>query len=304
MKQVLIVFNPNAGRKQSTVYKKAVVDFILKNHCQFRTISVCDLNLIDFSNFDTVIVIGGDGTVNRVVKECINTDINIGIIPSGTANLLAEKLNIKNNLKTSLEIIKNSNTEKIDVLKINDLYSILRIGFGYDSNIICKTPQSLKNKLGYFAYLLSGIFFALHLKLKNYKISIDDSCYEFSASCFIVANTANMYKNIVTLSKTSNLCDGIFEVFILKTANPLIFLYEFIKIILNYKQNNNNVLYLQGSKIIIKNTSITCHTDGEKIEIKDDITVEVLKSAVNIFTYNKSIVQKNNSVFEANKLRY
>jgi diacylglycerol kinase family enzyme len=43
-------------------------------------------------HFDTVIAVGGDGTVNEVARGLINSDTAMGIIPCGSGNGLASHL--------------------------------------------------------------------------------------------------------------------------------------------------------------------------------------------------------------------
>lgn len=283
MKNVLVINNPNAGRKKAVKYKKLVIKFLLRKNCFFKTIEIDKLTSTDFENFDTILTIGGDGTVNKVIPYIVNTEKVLGIIPCGTANLLASKLNISTNPKKALEIINKSNIKDIDVLKVQDKYSILRLGFGYDSDIICKTPQSLKNKFGYFAYFLAGILFALRLKQKSYTIFFNDKKLSILATCIIVANAGNMYRNLVSIYNNCNLQDGKFEVFILKVKNPITFFIEFLGIIFNYKNSNSKAMYFQTNELLIKNEFSTGHIDGEKQKFKDDIKINIVPKSVKIF---------------------
>lgn len=283
MKNVLVINNPNAGRKKAVKYKKLVIQFLLRKNCSFKTIEISKLTSTDFEDFDTVFAIGGDGTVNKVIPYIVNTDKVLGIIPCGTANLLAAKLNIPTNPKKALEIINHSVIKNVDVLKVQDKYSVLRLGLGYDSDIICKTPQSLKNKFGYFAYFLAGILFALRLKQKSYTIFFNDKKLSILATCIIVANAGNMYRNLVSISNNCNLQDGKFEVFILKVKNPITFFIEFLGIIFNYKNSNSKAMYFQTNKLLIKNEFSTGHIDGEKQKFKDDIKVNIVPKSVKVF---------------------
>lgn len=283
MKNVLVINNPNAGRKKAVKYKKLVIKFLLRKNCFFKTIEIDKLTSTDFENFDTILTIGGDGTVNKVIPYIVNTEKVLGIIPCGTANLLAAKLNISTNLKKALEIIDKLNIKDIDILKVQDKYSILRLGFGYDSDIICKTPQSLKNKFGYFAYFLAGILFALRLKQKSYTIFFNDKKLSILATCIIVANAGNMYRNLVSISNNCNLQDGKFEVFILKVKNPITFFIEFLGIIFNYKNSNSKAMYFQTNELLIKNEFSTGHIDGEKQKFKDDIKINIVPKSVKVF---------------------
>lgn len=283
MKNVLVINNPNAGRKKAAKYKKLVIQFLLRKNCSFKTIEISKLTSTDFEEFDTVFAIGGDGTVNKVIPYIVNTDKVLGIIPCGTANLLAAKLNIPTNPKKALEIINHSVIKNVDVLKVQDKYSVLRLGLGYDSDIICKTPQSLKNKFGYFAYFLAGILFALRLKQKSYTIFFNDKKLSILATCIIVANAGNMYRNWVSISNNCNLQDGKFEVFILKVKNPITFFIEFLGIIFNYKNSNSKAMYFQTNELLIKKEFSTGHIDGEKQKFKDDIKINIVPKSVKVF---------------------
>ena len=157
MNKVLVVFNYNAGRKQAVIHKKMIHDFLFKRGYKFKFVSIDEFMSNDFDEFDTIIAVGGDGTVNKVAQMVAFTDKTLAIIPTGTANLLAAKLGIPTNLRKNLKILSKENIKKIDALKINDEQCVLRCGFGYDSDIICKTPQSLKNRFGYLAYFIAGV---------------------------------------------------------------------------------------------------------------------------------------------------
>lgn len=283
MKCVLIVTNFNAGRKRAVKYKKKIIDFVLKYTKSFKLIQIDELQNIEFSQYDTVLVLGGDGTVNKVIPYIINTDIVLGIIPCGTANLLAAKLGLSYNLNKTLQIISNGKVSKVDVLSVNEKLSVLRCGFGFDSDIICKTPQSLKNKFGYFAYFIAGIIFTLRLKSKEYKINIDGKQMCIKASCLIFANAANMYRNLISVANNSMLDDGLIDVFILKTTNPIIFFFELLGNIFNYRKSGKRAEYLQAKNIQLQTSWQTGHIDGEKNTFKDNVNIKLIKSSVNLF---------------------
>lgn len=284
MNSFLVVNNFNAGRKQAVKYKKRLLDFFIKNKKTYKFIDIDSLTKINISEFDSIIAVGGDGTVNKIVPYIINTDKILGIIPCGTANLLAAKLGIPENIDDALDVISMGSVKSIDAVKINDKFSILRAGFGYDSDIICKTPQSLKNKFGYFSYFIAGVLFALRLKQQKYQISFDDKKLSVLATCIIIANAGNMYKNIVSVSTNCYLDDGLIDVFILKVKNPIMFFFEFLQIILNKKSSNSKAMYFQCSNLSIKNDFCTCHIDGEKQKIRDNIDFNIIPKAIKIFS--------------------
>lgn len=282
MKKVLVVSNYRAGRKTAVLNKKTLRKFLYKNSEDFNIVDICDVDNIDTSDYDTIIAMGGDGTINKVLPLVINTNKTLGIIPCGTANLLGAKLGIPTNVKRALKILEKENTKKIDVISINNKPCILRFGLGYDSDIIGKTPQSLKNKFGYFSYFIAGILFALRLMPQKYHITYDNNEIDVKASCIIVANAANMYQNIVSVGNRCKLDDGLMDVFILKTKNPIVFFIEFLNIIFKHRVNNPRAMYFKTSNLKINNKWTMGHIDGEKGKFRGNFEFKIIPSAVNV----------------------
>lgn len=283
MRNALVVFNYNAGRKQAVIYKKIIHRFLLRRCGKFKFVSIDEFEQTDLEEYDTVFAVGGDGTVNKVAKFIAGTNKTLAIIPSGTANLLAAKLGIGTNLRKTLKIIDNNNIINIDALNINGIPSFLRLGIGYDSDIICKTPQSLKNKFGYFAYFIAGIIFALRLNPKTYEMLTESKRIKTKATCIIVANAPNMYQNYISVGQSSQINDGYFDIFILKARNPITFFYEFLRIIFGVKKNNKRAYYLRAKKLRIKNNWVACHIDGEKTKLKDDVIINIVPEILKVY---------------------
>lgn len=284
MKNTLVVFNYNAGRRKAVLCKKQLQKFLLTKTNKFKFVSIEEFDDVDIENYEIIVAVGGDGTVNKIAKCVAGTDKIMAIIPVGTANLLAAKLGFTPDIKKTLNFLNKKNIKTIDMIEINNNPCILRLGIGYDSDIICKTPQSLKNKFGYFAYFIAGIIFATRLRLKNYEICYDDKQLTVDATCIIVANAGNMYHNTVSLSDNSKLDDGLFEVFILKAKNPITFFYEFLRILFGFRKSNSRADYFSVSNLKIKNNWCACHIDGEKSRLKDDIEIKIRKNAINVFS--------------------
>lgn len=285
MKKILVVENINAGKKNAVSADKIIEEFYLGKDVELNIVGIEDVSEDNVKNSDVIITVGGDGTVNKVVPFAMKFDKPIGVIPCGTANLLSAKLKIPTDFKKALQVIENGQKLKIDVLKVNDNYSVVRTGFGYDADIICKTPQSLKNKFGYFSYFVAGVLFALRLKQQVYHLTYDnDKKLSVLATCLIIANAGNMYKNVVSISKNCRLDDGKFDVFILKVKNPILFFIEFLQIIFDKKSSNSKAMYFQTKNISIKNDYCVCHIDGEKQKIRDNIKIETIPCAVYVFS--------------------
>lgn len=297
MNNVLVVSNLSAGRKRAIKYRRKIQTLLLKKHTRFQFITIDELQDVDMENFDTILVVGGDGTVNKLLPYLVNTNKILGIIPTGTANLLAANLGI-NSASKALEVVDRENSTKIDVMTINNKLSVLRCGLGYDADIIGKTPQSLKNKFGYFAYFIAGIIFALRLKKKEYSVIIDNKERTIKASCIIVANAGNMYQNLFSIAKNSKLDDGLFDIFILKIQNPILFFIEFLRILLNIKSSSKIAEYIKAKDFKIKNNYCLAHIDGEKIKFMKDLDFTNRSYSINIYCKEDICLEKIETLTE------
>ena len=283
MKNVIVVANFNAGRKRAVRYKKRIMSFLFKHAENFRFTTVEDLPSQNFDNVDTIMVVGGDGTLNTVLPYAMGR--TIALIPSGTANLFASKLGISENLNNALMNLQAGNIKEFDLIEVNGQPCVLRCGFGYDANIICHTPQSIKNKFGYFAYFVAGILYGFRLKKRAYTLTLNGETGQVGASCIIVANSANMFKNLVNVGN-SDLSDGMFEVFILKVQKPILFFIEFLKIIFGIKMNTAYANFFQTNRLEIKSSYLNYHVDGEGRKSSESLVVTISPQKIKIYVPN------------------
>lgn len=82
-----------------------------------------------------VITAGGDGTVNEVARELINSNTVLGILPYGSGNGLARELGIPLDSEKAIQIILNAHTRTIDYGVANDHIFFCTCGFGFDAFI-------------------------------------------------------------------------------------------------------------------------------------------------------------------------
>lgn len=104
---------------------------------------------------DTVIAVGGDGTV-RAVAECLaGTDTTLGVVPLGTGNLLAGNLGVPEGLDAVAASLSSA-TRTLDVGVVNDERFTVMAGMGFDACMIRDANPEVKRKLGTVAYVISG----------------------------------------------------------------------------------------------------------------------------------------------------
>jgi diacylglycerol kinase (ATP) len=106
---------------------------------------------------DLVLVWGGDGMVQRCIDVLAGSDLVVGILPAGTANLLASNLGIPIDLPSALTIALHGGRRRIDLGKLNGEHFAVMAGAGFDGGMIRDADGSLKARLGRLAYVWTGM---------------------------------------------------------------------------------------------------------------------------------------------------
>ncbi|MFW6248872.1 MAG: diacylglycerol/lipid kinase family protein, partial [Bacteroidota bacterium] len=124
-RHILLIVNPKAGvqrdkNKLVELIEEEFSGYTIKTH---QTTAENDEqqieHLIEELKPEMVIIVGGDGTINRVSAPILENQTPLGIMPLGSANGLANCLKIYKTEDTIVNIRKN-NIIKIDVLDINN----------------------------------------------------------------------------------------------------------------------------------------------------------------------------------------
>ncbi|GLK16851.1 diacylglycerol/lipid kinase family protein [Herbiconiux flava] len=111
---------------------------------------------------DVVCAMGGDGTVRAVAAVLRGTSVPYGLLPSGTGNLLARNLGIPlTSLEDAVEIALLGQDRAIDVGLATfddgeERVFVVMGGVGLDAEIMDKTDDELKKKVGWGAYVAAG----------------------------------------------------------------------------------------------------------------------------------------------------
>ena len=260
----LLVFNRRAGKGSSIHKKELILKYLEKNNCKYRIITTSELALEEnLEVYDSVVAVGGDGTIMKVIPFLANTKIKLGIIPCGTANLFASRLNIPMNIQKAVDILVSGTSTSVDIGKAGDEYFALRVGAGYDAEVVKGTKRLWKRRLGYLAYVVQGMINSFKVSNRHYKVTIDNKPYNINANSIIVANSGNMFRNFFSIAPFSSLHDGKLDVFIMKTKNFWDFLTVFLRVLTGRVHFSSKVMFSQAKSIKIESLCRDIHIDGE-----------------------------------------
>ena len=184
-RRLAVILNPikveDVGQFRATVAAMAKESGWSEPTWQYTTIEDPGSGMADqaaVSGADLVMVCGGDGTVREVCAELAGTGIPVGIIPAGTGNLLARNLGIPLYLRSAIDVALNGQDRAIDLVKvggdgIEDTHFMVMAGMGFDAAIMEGVNDDIKKKIGWIAYVVSGLK-SLMFPAVKVEIPIDD----------------------------------------------------------------------------------------------------------------------------------
>jgi YegS/Rv2252/BmrU family lipid kinase len=113
-------------------------------------------------NSKLVVAAGGDGTINAVASQLIDTDKLLGVLPLGTLNHFAKDLNIPQDLEAAARTVLDGRVIKVDVGEVNGRYFLNNSSLGIYPRIVAEREQQQKRGRGKWLAFLSAAFSMLH----------------------------------------------------------------------------------------------------------------------------------------------
>jgi YegS/Rv2252/BmrU family lipid kinase len=207
-RRLLVVYNPTAGRRRRRLFSR-VLDQLKIFGCEIslhETRGPGDAESfvqgIDAGLYDAVVAAGGDGTIREVVNGLAGRAIPLGIVPLGTANVLANEIGLSFNASALSQAIARGAPASVYTGEANGHLFLMMAGIGFDARVVEGTPIGLKHAMGKAAYVISTLAALVRHRPCSYVVEIDGVAHAAAAVViakghyyggrFIIANAAQL----------------------------------------------------------------------------------------------------------------
>jgi diacylglycerol kinase (ATP) len=224
-------------------------------------------------NFDVIVAVGGDGTINEVGAKVMLQHKILGIIPYGSGNGLARFLKIPMKVRKAIEVINHFRVRKIDTAVFNEKVYFNMAGMGFDAHI--SSIFAGNKKRGFSEYLKTGLREMVNYKPEIYRIVVDGKSYTRRAFVVSVANSSQ-YGNNAHISPLASVSDGLLDVCIIKTF-PLYKIPVLAYYMLSAKTHQTEMVeIITGKHIqIFRSHEAAIHIDGEPFMMDKEINISI-----------------------------
>ncbi len=261
MKQLLFIYNPNAGRQKVRGSLADILDAFAEEGC--RTTACPTQSAGDASRlaaeladqYDLVVCCGGDGTLNETVTGLMTLPAisrpPLGYIPAGSTNDFARNLSLPRSMREMAKVAVNGVPRPCDLGVCNGRYFVYVAAFGLFTDVSYATPQASKNALGHLAYVLEAAGRLASVKSYHVKVETPRRTEEGEFIYGMVGNTVSVGGVLTFPSGQVYLDDGRFEVLLVRTPKTAVDLQNTIMSLMtqNLDPGNGSVVAFPASDV-------------------------------------------------------
>src|ERR671917_481501 len=161
----VIIGNPNSGSAGDEGYLERYAKILRSGGLEVEVLNTerpdHATELAASAGDRLVVAAGGDGTINEVING-LHKDATLGILPLGTANVLARELGLPLDVEDALERILSGTAFRMDVGVATDEVGTERrfacmAGIGFDANVVREVTPRFKRYLRSLAFPLVAL---------------------------------------------------------------------------------------------------------------------------------------------------
>lgn len=172
-----------------------------------------------------IIAVGGDGTVSGVAEAVAGTDAVMGIVPTGTANMVARELGLPLSIASSTRVIRErARIVRMDAMASGDRSFIYQVVVGMGADVNRHVSKSEKQLLGRSSYLVAMLRALNELRPLRVRCRIDGRKAEMWVNQLIVANAGILGIEPLRLGPGIRPDDGKVEVVVMQGRGRLDYL--------------------------------------------------------------------------------
>ena len=229
---------------------------------------------------DLVVAVGGDGTLNEVVRGVLGSDIRVGLIPSGSGNGFARHWKVSFDPEISCRGLLSPQIVAGDVGKANDHIFLVTFGCGLDAVLSDRYARSRVR--GMPSYFYHGIRSFFSYRSEETSVTIDgQEIYHGKPLLLTVANTTG-YGGGTVIAPSAKADDGYLDLCVI---DPLTFKATILNLRNIFNGKIEKVPGYQHTSIheavIKRERGGPIHADGDPFYAGEEIQISILPGAVN-----------------------
>jgi YegS/Rv2252/BmrU family lipid kinase len=255
---------------------------------------------------DSIVVVGGDGSLNKALPGLVGTETALGVLPAGTANVWAQQIGLPGlsltrwkALEESAHRLARGQIKKMDVGLSNDKHFLLWSGIGIDAFIVHRIEprKQWEKNFSVMRYAASAVWSASRWQGINLRVETDDLDIEGKFLLAEVSNIRLYAGGYATLSPQASLDDGQMELWLFDGESLEEVLQQVWSVWTGQHVNSTRVQFRQFKKVTLESdTPIYLQMDGEPEIGGKQVSISVLPRSLKVLIPERA----PNELFQVN----
>ena len=308
--RVKLIVNPGAGNASAAAKNLVLVTGYLKKNGlkadvarakpKIKATPIARLAIKE--GYKIVIVRGGDGTVEAVMRGMIGSKAHLGIIPTGMENNIAKSLGIPENLEEACVLIASDKTRKLDVGQVKTskgkrFYFFEMASVGLSSALYPDRPKAVGKDL-------PGIQAATPAPIQEETkpevfLNLDDERIIKVETMLVMVSNTPVFGRKFLVAPTASLQDGFLDISVYQDFSKAELLGYYAKMMEGGYSGYGKIQRYQARKLKVK-SSPKQNVVADGIELgKGTITIKMRPGALRVIAARKSPGMENPAKDEA-----
>lgn len=290
--RAFIILNPVAGRSNPAEVRQAIERHLKSNQWQVTIHETeADDPIGDLvrqhleQGVDVVIAAGGDGTLSAVADGMANSDVPLGILPTGTTNAVAQELRIPPNADEACRLLAGKHKIRaIDALEVEGRFFVLSVGIGLDAQAMENTSRRQKRRFGKLAYIWVILKLILGIQPESFTLVADGEPRRVKAADILLTSVSTLTRPFRWGPHIAP-DDGQIDIIIMRARNLVDILGVIYDIVMpNRPRRNRNLRYWSARETIqiFPERPLPAQGDGDLLGTFQSVEARVWPGAVQV----------------------
>lgn len=234
---------------------------------------------------DLILAAGGDGTINEIANGMVGSEVPLGVLPAGTANVLGNELKLGRTMERAAESLAHSVKERVAVGLLTSAegfsrYFLLMTGAGLDADIVYSLNLRLKDAFGKVAYWIGG-FAKIGRRIPEFTVGANGRDYRTS---FALASRVRNYGGDLEIAPSISLLDDEFELVLFEGESSFRYLRYMLGVVTRRLQGVPGVTILRTRQAVFSppaGVRVHLQVDGEYTGVAP-ASVEIVPNALTL----------------------
>ena len=213
--------------------------------------------------YETVIAVGGDGTVSEVAAGLMDTGTALGIVSAGTGNDFIKALGTPSKWKEALAFILEHPPRPVDTGIMNDTFFINVTGAGFDVMVLDYSQRAKKYVRGIWPYLFGVVCAIWNYKPFAMHIEIDDDTVLDGEYMICAIANGKFVGGGIPIAPIADVADGKFDIIVVDAVPRWKIPYYLVGLMSGKLLKYRVAHHYEAAKCVVASKGMRLNMDGE-----------------------------------------